>query len=120
MSLAHKGLDFEERPLAFTAIPGIENGFSKTVPVLRDGDRLVKDSFDIAVYLDEAYPDQPSLFNGEGGKALSRFVESWSQTQLTRPSFGSRFSIFMTCWMIRTKPISARAGPKRWVPRWKR
>ncbi len=82
LSLAHKGLDFEERRLAFTAIPGIENGFSKTVPVLRDGDRLVKDSFDIAVYLDEAYPDQPSLFNGEGGKALSRFVESWSQTQL--------------------------------------
>lgn len=82
MSLAHKGLDFEERPLAFTAIPGVENGFSKTVPILRDGDELVKDSFEIAVYLDEAYPKAPSLFNGEGGKALSRFVESWSQTQL--------------------------------------
>ncbi|MCI9865945.1 glutathione S-transferase family protein [Rhizobium skierniewicense] len=82
MSLAHKGLDFEERPLAFTAIPGVENGFSKTVPILRDGDELVKDSFEIAVYLDEAYPNAPSLFNGEGGKALSRFVESWSQTQL--------------------------------------
>ena len=82
LSLAHKGLDFEERPLAFTAVPGLENGFSTTVPVLRDGDRLIKDSFDIALYLDEAYPDEPSLFNGEGGKALSRFVESWSQTQL--------------------------------------
>ncbi|WP_288426800.1 glutathione S-transferase family protein [uncultured Agrobacterium sp.] len=82
LSLAHKGLDFEERPLAFTAIPGVENGFSKTVPILRDGDELVKDSFEIALYLDEAYPDLPSLFNGEGGKALARFVESWSQTQL--------------------------------------
>lgn len=82
LSLAHKGLDFAERPLAFTAIPGIENGFSKTVPILRDGEHLVSDSFDIAVYLDEAYPDRPSLFNGEGGKALARFVESWSQTIL--------------------------------------
>ncbi|UHS56178.1 glutathione S-transferase family protein [Agrobacterium vaccinii] len=82
LSLAHKGLDFEERPLAFTAIPGVENGYSKTVPILRDGDQLVKDSFEIALYLDEAYPDAPSLFNGEGGKALARFVESWSQTQL--------------------------------------
>ncbi|WP_284776670.1 glutathione S-transferase family protein [Agrobacterium sp. lyk4-40-TYG-31] len=82
LSLAHKGLNFEERPLAFTAIPGVENGYSKTVPILRDGDQLVKDSFEIALYLDEAYPDAPSLFNGEGGKALARFVESWSQTQL--------------------------------------
>lgn len=82
LSLAHKGLEFEERPLAFTAIPGVENGFSKTVPVLRDGDQLIKDSFEIALYLDEAYPDAPTLFNGEGGKALSRFVENWSQTQL--------------------------------------
>ncbi|MES5097688.1 glutathione S-transferase family protein [Agrobacterium sp. BA1120] len=82
LSLAHKGLDFEERPLAFTAIPGVENGFSKLVPILRDGDQLIKDSFDIALYLDDAYPDAPSLFNGEGGKSLARFVESWSQTTL--------------------------------------
>lgn len=82
LSLAHKGLDFEERPLPFTAIPSAEGGFSKTVPILRDGDQLVSDSFEIALYLDEAYPERPSLFNGEGGKAMARFVESWSQTVL--------------------------------------
>ena len=85
MALAHKGLDFVERPYPFTAIPGIEEGFSKTVPILRDGDRLVRDSFEIAVYLDEAYPDRPTLFGGEGGKALSRFVESFSQMVLHMP-----------------------------------
>ncbi|UXS00713.1 glutathione S-transferase family protein [Agrobacterium tumefaciens] len=82
LSLAHKGLDFEERPLPFTAIPSAEGGFSKTVPILRDGDQLISDSFEIALYLDEVYPERPSLFNGEGGKAMARFVESWSQTQL--------------------------------------
>ena len=80
MALAHKGLDFEERPTPFTEISKLENGFSKTVPILRDGDRLVRDSFDIALYLEEAYPDRPTLFGGEGGKALSRFVEGVSQT----------------------------------------
>ena len=85
MALAHKGLDFVERPCSFTAIPGIENGFSKTVPILRDGDRLVRDSFEIALYLDEAYPDLPTLFGGEGGKALSRFVESFSQMIIHMP-----------------------------------
>ncbi|MGF9562391.1 glutathione S-transferase family protein [Neorhizobium sp. JUb45] len=82
MALSHKGLDFVERPTPFTAIPALENGFSKTVPILRDGEVLVADSFDIALYLEEAYPDRPSLFGGEGGKALSRFVERFSQSTI--------------------------------------
>lgn len=79
MALAHKGLDFEERPLPFTGIPGVEGGATKTVPLLRDGDRLISDSFAIAVYLDEAYPDHPSLFKGEGGIAMARLIEGYSQ-----------------------------------------
>ena len=54
LALHHKGLDFEEVPLAFTEIPTVENEFSKTVPILRDGDRLISDSFQIALDLEEA------------------------------------------------------------------
>ncbi|SJZ74380.1 glutathione S-transferase family protein [Consotaella salsifontis] len=79
MALSHKGLDFETVPVPFTEIPTIEGGVTKIVPLIRDGDRLVADSFAIAQYLDEAYPDRPTLFGGPGGVALSRFVESWSQ-----------------------------------------
>ena len=82
MSLAHKGLDYETVPVPFTEIPALEDGCTATVPLLRDGKRLVRDSFDIALYLDEAYPDRPSLFGGEGGKAMARFVETWSQSTL--------------------------------------
>jgi len=82
MALKHKGLAYEERPHAFTAIPSIEGGVSKTVPILRDDTRLVTDSFQIALYLDEAYPDHPTLFGGEGGMALARFVESYAATTI--------------------------------------
>lgn len=82
MALWHKGLAFEDRPQAFTAIPTVENGASKTVPLLRDGDRLVSDSFAIALYLDDTYPQLPSLFKGEGGRATARFVEGFSQVVL--------------------------------------
>lgn len=82
MALAHKGLEFEERPTPFTAIPAVEGGFSPTVPVLNDGRRLVRDSFDIALYLDDTYPDRPTLFGGPGGRALSRMVEGYVQTML--------------------------------------
>jgi glutathione S-transferase len=79
MSLAHKGLDFERVPTRFLDVPEVEGGVSKTVPVIRDGDRVVADSFAIALYLDEAYPDRPTLFGGNGGEAIARFVERWSQ-----------------------------------------
>lgn len=80
LSLAHKGLAFDVAPVGFTEIPRIEGGATKTVPLLKDGDRLIRDSFAIALYLEETYPDTPSLFGGEGGKAMARFVEGWTQT----------------------------------------
>src|SRR5690606_19195462 len=66
LALAHKGLDCRTVPVTFGEIAGIEGGTTKTVPVIRDGDRLVVDSFDIALYLEERYPDRPTLFGGEG------------------------------------------------------
>lgn len=79
MCLAHKGLDYRRVPTPFTSVAAIEGGVSKTVPVIRDGEALVADSFTIALYLDDAYPERPSLFGGEGGKAMARFIERWSQ-----------------------------------------
>jgi glutathione S-transferase len=75
MALAHKGLDFRSVPTRFTEVSGV-------VPVIRDGNRVVADSFAIALYLEDAYPDRPTLFGGEGGKAMARFVERWSQLTL--------------------------------------
>src|SRR5919108_1567349 len=82
MALAHKGLDFETVPTPFLDVPKVEGGVSKTVPVIRDGDKVVSDSFAIALYLEDAYPNRPPLFGGEGGKAMARFIERWSQTIL--------------------------------------
>ena len=79
LCLAHKGLEYRRAPTPFTSVPGVEGGVSKTVPVIRDGDTVVADSFTIALYLDDAYPDRPTLFGGDGGKAMARFIERWSQ-----------------------------------------
>jgi glutathione S-transferase len=85
MALAHKELDFESRATPFTKIKEIAGGFSPTVPVIDDGGKLVRDSFDIALYLEATYPDRPSLFKGEGGKAMARFVESFALTTIHPP-----------------------------------
>lgn len=54
------------------------------VPVLVDGDRTLHDSWNIAEYLDEAYPDLPSLFFGSSGKATTRFTVHWVDQSLLK------------------------------------
>jgi len=83
MALAHKGVEFETIPVGFTQIPEIENGGQPIVPVIRHGEKIVSDSFQIALYLKETYPDRgPGLFDGQAGVGLTKFVENWSQSQL--------------------------------------
>ncbi|KPB02417.1 glutathione S-transferase family protein [Ahrensia marina] len=82
MALAHKGLSYETESVGFSKVATIEGGEGRRVPVLRDGDEIIEDSYKIALHLEEKYPDSPSLFNGEGGKAMTHFVTAWSQSQL--------------------------------------
>ena len=50
--------------------------------MLNDQGTLLGDSFEIAQYLETTYKDTPSLFDGDGGLQLSRFVESYCKTVL--------------------------------------
>lgn len=86
MALAHKGLAFETVATPFTAIADIPGGGHRTVPVLDDGGRQVRDSFAIALYLEETYPDRPSLFGGPAGLAAARFVDAWTLSVMARIS----------------------------------
>lgn len=79
MALTHKRFDYRAVPTRFLEVPMIEGGVSTTIPVIRDGNRVVSDSFAIALYLEQAYPDRPTLFGGKGGEAHARFIERWSQ-----------------------------------------
>jgi glutathione S-transferase len=82
MALAHKGLEVETVPWRFTEKDKLPQPNQGRVPVIRDGDRIVHDSTAIADYLETRYPDRPSLFGGEIGRALTRFVQNWTETVL--------------------------------------
>jgi len=74
MALAHKGLGFTTVPWRYADKAVIAAFGSDRVPVIVDNGRPVKDSWTIANYLEDTYPDQPSLFGGNGGRAAARFV----------------------------------------------
>jgi len=77
MALAHKGLDVDTIPWRFTEKSAIAPYQSEKVPVLLDGDKAVADSWVIANYLEDTYPDRPSLFGGDGGRAMARMLNWW-------------------------------------------
>ena len=56
---------------------------SKTVPVLVDGDRWIADSWTIANYLEDTYPDSPSLFGGAAARRLTRYYSSLADALVT-------------------------------------
>ena len=82
MALAHKGLDAEFEPVCFTQKDKISFSGSKTVPVLVDGETVMNESWDIANYLEKTYPETPSLFGGNAGRAVTGFINAWTNSTL--------------------------------------
>ncbi len=87
MALKHKGLEFETVPWYFTEKDKIAFANSKTVPVITDAGTPVADSWNIAVYLDQAYPSRPGLLGVSSSAALNEFVNHWAFRALTPALF---------------------------------
>jgi len=112
MALAHKGLAWESRPTLFTGIGAIGGG-NRTVPVIDDGGTLVGDSWAIAEHLESRYPDRPSLFGGDTGKALTRFVQQWAITQMHAPIFTMIVADIHTRLAVADQPYFRESREKR-------
>jgi glutathione S-transferase len=80
-ALSHKGLAWTEVPTGFTEKDKIAFAGSQTVPVIKDGETPMRDSWAIANHLDKAYPDKP-LFKSEMARSYALFVNGWADTQL--------------------------------------
>jgi glutathione S-transferase len=86
-ALKHKGFDLDIVPGGFTGILERTGGRSERVPVIVDDGQWVLDSWKIAEYLDEKYPERPPLFGGASVKVLTKFVDAWLWRTAIRPWF---------------------------------
>ena len=81
MALRHKGLAFETRPVCLSDKEAIAFSGGKTVPVIRDGDTVVRDSWRIAEHLEDRYPEK-SLFGGAIGRGVTQTYCAWVDRDL--------------------------------------
>jgi glutathione S-transferase len=103
MALAHKGLEAGSIPWRFTEKDAIAPHGSERVPVLLHGDSPVVDSWVIANYLEDNFPDRPSLFGGEGGRATARMINSWGDVAVN----GGMFPLIVSDIPAHLGPVDA-------------
>jgi glutathione S-transferase len=77
MALKHKGLTFESQPLLISDKAAIAFSGGKTVPVIKDSETVVRDSWKIAEHLEDRYPDAPTLFGGAIGRGVTQAFNTW-------------------------------------------
>jgi len=81
MALRHKGLEFETLPVRLSDKAAIDFSGGKTVPVIKDKDTVVRDSWKIAEYLENRYQDHP-LFGCEIGRGVTQAFNTWADRVL--------------------------------------
>ena len=90
-ALAHKGFEVEIVPGGFTGIPERTGGKSERLPAIVDDGQWILDSWLIAEYLDEKYPDRPTLIGDPSVKVCGQMLEQWLWATAIGP--------WMTCYL---------------------
>jgi glutathione S-transferase len=82
MALRHKGLEFESVPVCLSDKATIQFSGGKTVPVIKDEETVVRDSWKIAEYLESRYQHAPPLFGGDIARGVSLTFNTWVDRSL--------------------------------------
>ncbi len=82
LALKHKGLEFKTVPHRFTDRAAIAKSGQSKVPAIEHDGQWVHDSWQIALFLDELYPELPMLFPDAAARTTAKFINSWCDWSL--------------------------------------
>lgn len=85
LALRHKRLDFESVPVCMSDKATIAFSGGKTVPIVKDGETVVRDSWKIAEHLEDRYPQAPTLFGGDVGRGVTHAFNVWVDRAVVLP-----------------------------------
>ena len=83
-AIAHKGFEIDLVPGGFTGIVERTGGRTERLPAIVDDGKWVLDSWLIAEYLDETYPDRPTLIGSKQVEIATKFMEGWLWSNVLR------------------------------------
>jgi len=95
-TLAHKEIDATVIPTRFADVQRIRDlSGQHFTPIIEHNGAVVHDTWAIACYLEDRFPDRPSLFGGDAGRGAARFVNIWSDTVLAPSLRAQIYADFM-------------------------
>jgi len=97
-AFAHKGLQPTVVPTRFADVERIR-GLSGQhfVPIIEHDEKVIHDSWTIACYLEDHFPNAPPLFGGAIGRGVTRLVNIWSDTVLGAAMRQQIYADFIRC-----------------------
>jgi len=101
LAVGHKGFDMDIVPGGFTGIPERTGGKTERLPAIVDDGEWILDSWLIAEYLDEKYPDRPTLIPDPSVKVLTQALEGWLWQTAVGP--------WMHCYLVAYRDRSVAA-----------
>lgn len=84
LALVHKQLPYNSEAVWFTEKEKIAMSNQPLVPVITDGEKVVNDSWVIAEYLEDQFPDTPSLFANDTAKEKAKAFNHWVSSALSK------------------------------------
>jgi glutathione S-transferase len=84
-AVKHKGFDLDVVDGGFTGILERTGGKTERLPAIVDDGEWVLDSWGIVEYLDEKYPDRPTLIPHESTAVLTKALDAWFWGAATGP-----------------------------------
>ena len=88
LAVAHKGFELDIVPGGFTGILDRTGGKTERLPAIVDDGKWILDSWLIAEYLDETYPDRPTLIGNPSVKVCAQMIEGWLWKTAVGPWMG--------------------------------
>jgi glutathione S-transferase len=82
LALAHKELPFRTVPVRISDKASIAFSGQTKVPILVHDNDFFCDSWRIAEHLEDTFVDRASLFGGDTGRGLARFINTWVDRQV--------------------------------------
>jgi len=101
LAVGHKGFDMDIVPGGFTGIPERTGGKTERLPAIVDDGEWILDSWLIAEYLDEKYPDRPTLIPDPSVKVLTQALDGWLWQTAVGP--------WMHCYLVAYRDRSVAA-----------
>ena len=87
LALAPKKLDAKCIPLQFTEPAKLDFSGQNQLPILVDDEEVISDSWRIACYLEDNYPDVPTLFGADSARSLTRLLNHWFDKEVMMSLF---------------------------------